>query len=269
MPESESRGSMQSQDNNAARPCDLLIKPLHGLPRVAKGDDVAELAVAALDRVHESLQDGDVLVFAQKIISKAEGRLIALDDVTPSERARQFANETGKDARIVELILRESTDILRQRFGVIVVVHRLGMVLANAGIDQSNVEQGHALLLPVDPDASAAKIRKDIGTATGADVAVLIIDSIGRAWRLGTVGTAIGASGIATLLDLRGQPDLNSRRLESTEIGYADELAAAASLVMGQADEAVPAVLIRGAPYARRDGSAADLLRPKAMDMFR
>jgi coenzyme F420-0:L-glutamate ligase/coenzyme F420-1:gamma-L-glutamate ligase len=260
---------MQSSNHKVVRPCDLLIKPLHGMPRVAKGDNVAELALAALGRADVSLQDGDVLVFAQKIISKAEDRSIRLDEVTPSERARQLARETGKDARIVELVLRESTEILRQRFGVIVVVHRLGMVLANAGVDQSNVDQGHALLLPVDPDASAAKIRKDVRAATGADVAVLIIDSIGRAWRLGTVGTAIGASGIATMLDLRGRPDLNGRRLESTEIGYADELAAAASLVMGQADEGVPAVLIRGAPYTRRDGSAADLLRPKAMDMFR
>lgn len=260
---------MRSSDNKVARPCDLLVKPLHGMPRVAKGDNISALVLAALDRANLSLQNGDVLVFAQKIVSKAEGRSVALDEVTPSERALKLASETGKDPRVVELILQESTEVLRQRFGVIVVVHRLGMVLANAGIDQSNVEPGHALLLPTNPDASAARIRKNIESSTGANVAVLVIDSIGRAWRLGTVGTAIGASGIATLLDLRGRPDLNGRRLESTEIGHADEIAAAASLVMGQADEGVPAVLIRGAPYTCHDGSAADLLRPKAMDMFR
>lgn len=260
---------MLSSDDNAVRPGDLLVRPLPGVPRVEKGDDVAKLALAALERAGLRPQDGDILVFAQKIISKSEGRSIALDGVTPSARAETLAAETGKDARIVELILRESTDVLRQRPGVIVVEHRLGLVLANAGIDQSNVDTGHALLLPVDPDASAAKIRQDVRAASGIDVAVLIIDSIGRAWRQGTVGTTIGASGIATRLDLRGQPDLNGRRLESTEIGYADELACAASLMMGQAAEGVPIVLIRGAPYPRREGSAADLLRPKAMDLFR
>lgn len=260
---------MLSSDDNAVRPGDLLVRPLPGVPRVAKGDDVAKLALAALDRAGLLPQDGDILVFAQKIISKSEGRSIALDGVTPSARAETLAAETGKDARIVELILQESTDVLRRRPGVIVVEHRLGLVLANAGIDQSNVDAGHALLLPVDPDASATKIRQDVRAASGVDVAVLIIDSIGRVWRHGTVGTTIGASGIATLLDLRGQPDLNGRRLESSEIAYADELASAASLTMGQAAEGVPIVLIRGAPYPRREGSAADLLRPKAMDLFR
>lgn len=260
---------MPSSNDNAARPRDLLIRPLHGVPRVAKGDHVAQLALSAVGRAGLQLQDGDVLVFAQKIISKAEGRSIDLDGVKPSACALQLAEDTKKDPRIVELILRESSEVLRCRPGLIVVAHRLGLVLANAGIDQSNVDEGHALLLPVDPDASAVNIRRELRSATGADVAVLIIDSIGRAWRQGTIGTAIGASGIAALLDLRGWPDLNGRRLESTEIGYADELAGAASLVMGQAAEGVPIVLIRGAPYAGRDGSAADLLRPKAGDLFR
>ena len=269
MLESVSRVLMLSSNDNTARPRDLLIKPLHGVPRVAEGDHIARLTLSAVERAGLQLQDGDVLVFAQKIISKAEGRSMDLDGVTPSARALQLAEETRKDPRVVELILRESTEVLRHRPGLIVIVHRLGLVLANAGIDQSNVDEGHALLLPVNPDASAAGIRQDVRAATGADVAVLIIDSIGRAWRQGTIGTAIGASGIPTLLDLRGQPDLNGRRLESTEIGYADELASAASLMMGQAAEGVPIVLIRGAPYARRDGSAADLLRPKATDLFR
>jgi len=260
---------MLSPNDKTPTPGDLLVRPLPGVPRVGKGDDIAKLTLAALDRAGLHPHDGDILVFAQKIVSKAEGRSIALDGVTPSARAEQLAAETGKDARIVELILQESTGVLRLRPGLIVVEHRLGLVLANAGIDQSNVDADHALLLPVDPDASAAKIRQDVRAASGVDVPVLIIDSIGRAWRQGTVGTTIGASGIATLLDLRGQPDLNGRRLESTEIGYADELACAASLAMGQAAEGVPIVLIRGAPYARREGSATDLLRPRAMDLFR
>lgn len=260
---------MPSSNDNIVRPRDLLIKPLHGVPRVEKGDHVARLALSAVDRAGLQFQDGDVLVFAQKIISKAEGRAIDLDGVVPSARALQLAEDTKKDPRIVELILRESTEVLRRRPGLIVVVHRLGLVLANAGIDQSNVQEGHALLLPVNPDASAAGIRLELRATTGVDVAVLIIDSIGRAWRQGTIGTAIGASGIPTLLNLRGWPDLNGRRLESTEIGYADELASAASLVMGQAAEGVPIVLIRGAPYSGRDGSAADLLRLKAEDLFR
>lgn len=269
MLESVSRGWMALSNDKAVRSCNLLIKQLHGVPRVAKGDNPAQLALEALERTGLRLQDGDILVFAQKIISKAEGRSVLLDSVTPSERAQQLARETGKNARIVELILQESTEVLRQRPGLIVVTHRLGLVLANAGIDQSNVDPGHALLLPIDPDASAAKIRQELHMATGANVAVLIIDSIGRAWRRGTIGTTIGASGVATLLDLRGQADLNGRLLESTEIGYADELACAASLMMGQAAEGVPVVLIRGAPYGQCDGSAAELLRPKATDLFR
>jgi coenzyme F420-0:L-glutamate ligase/coenzyme F420-1:gamma-L-glutamate ligase len=249
---------------------DLLLRPLRGIPPIAAGDDLADIALASLQESDERLREGDVLVFAQKIVSKAEGRAVDLASVVPSTRALKLANETDKDARLVELILRESSEVLRHRPGLLIVVHRLGFILANAGIDRSNVGGGdRVLLLPIDPDASAARIREDLRAKTGLDVAVTIIDSIGRPWRMGTVGTAIGVSGIPALLDLRGRPDLHGRPLESTEIGLADELAAAASLAMGQADEGTPIVLARGVPYARRDSLARDLLRSKDKDLFR
>jgi coenzyme F420-0:L-glutamate ligase/coenzyme F420-1:gamma-L-glutamate ligase len=249
---------------------DLLLRPLRGIPPIAAGDDLADIALASLQESDERLREGDVLVFAQKIVSKAEGRAVDLASVVPSTRALKLANETDKDARLVELILRESSEVLRHRPGLLIVVHRLGFILANAGIDRSNVGGGdRVLLLPIDPDASAARIREDLRAKTGLDVAVTIIDSIGRPWRMGTVGTAIGVSGIPALLDLRGRPDLHGRPLESTEIGFADELAAAASLAMGQADEGTPIVLARGVPYARRDSLARDLLRSKDKDLFR
>ena len=249
---------------------DLLLRPLRGVPQIAAGDDLVETIVAALARSDERLKDGDVLVVTQKIVSKAEGRQIGLAGVVPSERARKLAAETGKDARLVELILRESTEVLRYGPGLIIVVHRLGFILANAGIDQSNVDGGDSvMLLPADPDASAASIRAGLRRNTRAEVAVLIIDSIGRPWRLGTAGAAIGVSGLPALVDLRGQPDLFGRRLETTTIALADELAAAASVVMGQADEGRPIVLARGVPYARQESSARALLRDKQKDLFR
>jgi coenzyme F420-0:L-glutamate ligase/coenzyme F420-1:gamma-L-glutamate ligase len=248
----------------------LLLRPLPGIPPVAAGDDLADIALAGLNRSGDRLFEGDVLVFAQKIVSKAEGRTVDLATVVPSARAIDLAEKTHKDPRLVELILSESSEVLRHRPGVLIVLHRLGLILANAGIDRSNVASAErVLLLPVDPDASAARIRADLQTKTGVDVPVLVIDSIGRAWRLGTVGTAIGVSGIAALLDLRGQLDLHGRPLESTEIGLADELASAASLTMGQAAEGTPIVLARGVPYAWREGRAGELLRPKNKDLFR
>ena len=249
---------------------DLLLRPLSGVPRIAVGDDIVAVIIAALAHSGEDLRDGDVVVLTQKIVSKAEGRQVDLAAVTPSPRAQQLATETGKDPRIIELIIQESSEVLRSRPGLIIVVHRLGFVLANAGIDQSNVDGGNSvLLLPAAPDASAAAIRSGLRDKTGADVAVLIIDSIGRAWRLGTAGTAIGVSGMPALLDLRGRPDLCGRPLKTTTVGLADELAAAASIVMGQADEGRPIVLARGVPYFRHDSSARDLLRAKEMDLFR
>ncbi|MEP9380505.1 coenzyme F420-0:L-glutamate ligase [Aquabacter sp. CN5-332] len=253
-----------------ASPDELRLIPLRGVPWVMPGDDLADILFAALATSGQTLQVGDVLVLAQKIVSKAEGRLVHLPTVTPSTRAEELAQKTQKDARLVELVLLESAEVLRAVPGVLVVAHRLGMVLANAGIDRSNVD-GHdcALLLPVDPDASSGALRREIKARTGLDVAVLIIDSIGRAWRMGTVGTTIGASGLPTLLNLRGTPDLFGRPLETTEIGMADELAAAASLVMGQGAEGRPIVLARGVPYARTEASAKNLIRPRDKDLFR
>jgi coenzyme F420-0:L-glutamate ligase / coenzyme F420-1:gamma-L-glutamate ligase len=253
------------------RPGDLLLRPLAGVPPIAAGDDLVEAVCAALVSSNERLREGDVLVLTQKIVSKAQGRRVDLAGVVPSARAKKLAGETGKDPRVVELILQESREVLRCRPGLIIVVHRLGFILANAGIDQSNVDggEGSVLLLPLDPDASAASIRAGLRERAGADVGVLIIDSVGRPWRLGTAGMAIGVSGLPALLDLRGRPDLFGRRLETTVVGFADELAAAASLVMGQADEGRPIVLARGVPYARRESSARELLRPKEEDLFR
>jgi coenzyme F420-0:L-glutamate ligase/coenzyme F420-1:gamma-L-glutamate ligase len=249
----------------------LVLTPLAGIPLIAKGDDLAEVVVAALRKSGLVLETGDILVLAQKIVSKAEGRQVDLATVMPSSRAMTLAGETGKDPRLVELILRESTQVLRHRPGVLIVAHRLGLVLANAGIDRSNVDGGdeQVLLLPRDPDRTCGELRRAIAAATGVDAGVLIIDSIGRAWRNGTIGTAIGAAGLPGLLDLRGTPDLFGRALETTEVGIADELAAAASLVMGQAREARPVVLARGFGYGRRDGTARELLRARDKDLFR
>jgi coenzyme F420-0:L-glutamate ligase / coenzyme F420-1:gamma-L-glutamate ligase len=249
---------------------DVVLTPLAGVPPVAAGDDLAAVIVAAAHASGVTLRAGDILVLAQKIVSKAEGRAVDLATVTPSARAVSLAAATEKDPRLVELILSESTEVLRHRPGAIIVAHRLGLVLANAGIDRSNVGAAdHVLLLPRDPDASCAAIRAKLAVATGADVAVMIIDSLGRAWRNGTVGTAIGVSGLPGLLDLRGTPDLFGRPLETTELGFADEIAAAASLVMGQAAEGRPVVLVRGVATGRRDGSAQELIRPREKDLFR
>lgn len=251
---------------------ELRLFALAGVPLVSAGDDLASIALTALVQSQEALEPGDVLVLAQKIVSKAEGRTVALASVSPSARARELADVTQKDPRLVELILSESSEVLRARPGVMITVHRLGFVMANSGIDQSNVPHvggEQALLLPLDPDGSCAKLREELRRRTGIDVAVLIIDSIGRAWRLGTVGQALGVSGLPGLLDLRGRGDLFKRALRITEVGLADELAAAASLVMGQAGEGRPIVLARGVPYDRREGSAQELVRPKQMDLFR
>jgi coenzyme F420-0:L-glutamate ligase / coenzyme F420-1:gamma-L-glutamate ligase len=251
----------------------LSLTAVDGIPTVRPGVDLAELILEATARTGIALRDGDILVLAQKIVSKAEGRLARLRDVAPSAPARELAAATAKDPRVIELILRESTEVVRARSGVIIVAHRLGFVMANAGIDASNVEgedgEESVLLLPQDPDASAARLRDRLRAAAGVDLGIVINDSFGRAWRLGTVGTAIGVAGLPGLLDLRGRPDRTGRALQVTEVGVADELAAAASLIMGQAAEGHPVVHVRGFPYARRDGSAAELVRPKNQDLFR
>lgn len=246
----------------------VLLQPLSGFPLVQQGDDIADLILAALKDTGARLEADDIVVIAQKVISKAEGRSVDLNDVVPSARARELAVAADKDPRLIELILGESTEVLRVRPGVIIVEHRLGLVMANAGIDKSNVGADRVLLLPLDPDGSASRIRDGLRRRARVRVGVMIIDSIGRAWRNGTIGTVIGACGIPTLLDLRGTPDLFGRTLETTEVGWADELAAAASLIMGQAAEGRPVVLARGLKISG-DGTARDMLRPKDKDLFR
>ena len=243
---------------------------LDEIGEVVPGDDLAAAILDALAAAGETLQPGDVIALAQKIVSKAEGRAVRLADVTPSPRAEELAGVTGKDPRLCELLLAETHLVLRQREGLVVVEDVRGMVLATAGIDASNVtaDGDSVLLLPVDSDASARALRAALEQRSGVAPAVVILDSIGRAWRQGTVGTAIGVAGMPALLDLRGKPDMHGRLLETSELGLADEVAAAASLLMGQADERCPAVLLRGLSFTG-DGAARDLLRPRDRDMFR
>jgi coenzyme F420-0:L-glutamate ligase / coenzyme F420-1:gamma-L-glutamate ligase len=251
----------------------LAITALGGVKRVRPGDDLCALALDSLASNGETLQDGDILVLAQKIVSKSESRYADLGAVTPSSEAVKLAGDVNKDARLVQLILNESREIVRHRPGVLIVVHRLGYVLANAGIDASNIEPEYGddtvLLLPEDPDASAEKLRADIRNAAGINIGVVINDSLGRAWRNGTMGVALGVAGIPGLLDLRGREDLMGRELRVSEIGVADELASAASIVMGQADEGRPLVHVRGFPYPVAEGSGAELIREREMDLFR
>ena len=244
---------------------------LPGIPMVREGDDIATLIAAALEG--RGLGSGDVLVVAQKIVSKAEGRTVDLATVTPSAEAEALAAEVGKDPRLVEVVLRESVRVVRSRPNLIIVQHRLGFVMANAGVDQSNVAPAdgvhRALLLPKDPDASAEAIRARLQQRFGARIGVIISDSFGRAWRRGTRGVAIGAAGLPSLIDLRGKTDLFGRILEVSIIGFADEIAAAASLLQGQAAEAQPVVLVRGLEWSAPEAPAAVLVRSEEEDLFR
>jgi coenzyme F420-0:L-glutamate ligase/coenzyme F420-1:gamma-L-glutamate ligase len=249
----------------------LVITPLEGLPLIQSGDDLAALLQAALSRQQLTLLSGDVIVIAQKVVSKAEGRLRLLKDVQPGEKANELAQITLKDPRVVQLILDESNEVLRARPNLLVVEHKLGFICANAGIDHSNLPGADdaVLLLPVDPSGSAARIRVELESASRARLGVVIIDSHGRAWREGTVGVAIGLSGLPGVVDLRGRSDLAGRQLQVSTLGAADELAAAASLAMGQAAEGYPAVHVRNFPYPLREGSLAEIIRPKERDAFR
>jgi len=250
---------------------ELTLTALPGIPEVTAGMDLTALVLVAAARADRRLRDGDVLVIAQKIVSKSEGRMVRLADVSPSPRALELARETQRDPRFVELILRESREVLRVKTGVLIVEHRLGFVMASAGIDQSNVlaEDESALLLPVDPDASARRLREELARRAAADVGVVINDSFGRAWRNGVTGVAIGVAGLPALVDLRGTADRGGRALKVTQVAAADEIASAASLVMGQAAEGMPVVLARGFPYARRSGTAVELVRSRDEDLFR
>ena len=252
----------------------MILTALPGIPLVFPGDDLAVLILEGVERAGLVLQDGDLLVVTQKVVSKAEGRLINLVEVDPSPEAIRLGEETNKDPRLVEIILNESRQVLRTREGVIIVEHRLGFVCANAGVDHSNVQdeegqQGEwVAMLPQNPDASAQRLGERLQDATGAKIGVVIIDSHGRAWRLGTVGIAIGVAGFPALLDLRGRPDLFGDPLRSTQVGLADEVAASASILMGQADEGLPVIHIRGLPYAMREGTLREILRPRELDLF-
>jgi coenzyme F420-0:L-glutamate ligase/coenzyme F420-1:gamma-L-glutamate ligase len=251
----------------------LTLTGLSGLPEVVPGDDLAGMIAGALRKLGLVALAADVLVVAQKIVSKAEGRLVDLAGVLPGARARELAAITGKDARLVELILSESAEVLRARPDVLIVRHRLGFVMANAGIDRSNLAGGagpeQVLLLPKDPDASAAALRAALAARLGVAPGVIISDSFGRPWRRGVVNVALGAAGIAALVNRRGEPDRGGRRLEVTEVASADALAAAAGLVMGEAAEGIPAVLIRGFGTPAPACDARSLLRPLEEDLFR
>jgi coenzyme F420-0:L-glutamate ligase/coenzyme F420-1:gamma-L-glutamate ligase len=268
----------------------LKLTTITGIPLIRQDDDLADIILNSLQDNRIELEDNDIIVIAQKIVSKAEGRMVNLATVTPSQRASQLAEKTEKEPRLIELILQESSEVLRTRTGTIIVEHKLGFICANAGIDHSNVSSSIALtsyskgsgapaktkqaeewvlLLPQDPDLSSRKMRDEIQSRTGKRIGILIIDSHGRAWRNGTVGMAIGMSGIPGLEDLRGKPDLFGNELRITQVGVADELAAGASLMMGQAAEGTPVVHVRGFPYPLREGSLKELIRPKEQDMFR
>jgi coenzyme F420-0:L-glutamate ligase/coenzyme F420-1:gamma-L-glutamate ligase len=257
----------------------LSLTSIDNIPMVEPGDDLVEIILAGLASMGETLQSGDVLVLAQKIVSKAENQYVNLNDITPTEAAVLLGQEVDKDPRKVQVILNESNEVVRKRPGVLIVEHRLGFVAANAGIDQSNIYQAGVdgddlcLLLPLDPDASAQALRRGIADRLDIDVGVIINDSIGRAWRIGTVGLAIGVAGLTALEDYVGGTDIFGRELLVTQVAAADELAAGASLVMGQTTEKAPVVLVRGylpqAPSAPELIGVKPLLRPKAMDMFR
>lgn len=251
----------------------LELIPLVGFPHVEPADDLASLIATSLADNALRLQKGDVLVVAQKVVSKAEGRYVRLADVTVTEDARELASRADKDPRLVQLILNESIEVLRVRPGVIIVEHRNGYVHANAGIDRSNItssqEDPRVLLLPEDSDESAGNLRTAMNTLCGVAPQIVINDSMGRAWRNGTVGLAIGCAGIEPLNNQIGESDLFGNVLEVTEPAVADELAAAASLVMGQAAEGCPVVLARGANLAGSDAGSTSLLRERTLDMFR
>jgi coenzyme F420-0:L-glutamate ligase / coenzyme F420-1:gamma-L-glutamate ligase len=251
----------------------LKVIALAGLPLIKAGDDLVELIASSLKQNGVEPRAQDVLVVAQKIVSKAEGRMVDLATMKPSAQAIALAADVDKDPRLIEVILSESVRVVRARRNVLIVEHRLGFIMANAGVDQSNVGPSdggsRVLLLPENPDRSAAALRDGLAALTGTDLAVVINDSFGRAWRQGTAGVAIGAAGLPALIDLRGRPDLFGRTLEVSVIGFADEIAAAASLVMGQANEAAPVVLIRGLRWSAPESTAASLIRPSNEDLFR
>jgi coenzyme F420-0:L-glutamate ligase/coenzyme F420-1:gamma-L-glutamate ligase len=252
---------------------DLRLISVPHIPEIHPGDDLAAIVLASLAAANLRLEPGDILAVAQKIVSKAEGRFVGLAEVVPGTQAQVVAAQTDKDPRLVELILQESEEISRLKPGVLVTRHRLGFTSANAGIDRSNVGHNEAdetvLLLPADPDASAQALKTQLEQALGISIGVVITDSHGRPFRLGTVGVAIGVAGIPALWDRRGEPDRDGHILQYTDVGVADEIAAAAGLVMGQGSESRPVVIVRGLKLPLQNGRAHDLIRPQEMDLYR
>ncbi|MGH2535779.1 MAG: coenzyme F420-0:L-glutamate ligase [Candidatus Promineifilaceae bacterium] len=257
----------------AGGPPSLTLTGVPCLPEIRPGDDLAGIISAGLAAAGMALAAGDVLVVAHKVVSKAEGRLVRLDEVRPGPRALALAAEVGKDPRLVELILAESAAVSRWRPGLLITRHRLGFTSANAAIDRSNVPQNGpgewVALMPLDPDASAAALRRALYAHSGVQPGVVISDSHGRPFRRGTLGVAVGVAGLPAVWDRRGEADRQGYVLRHTEVGTADEIAAAAGLVMGQAAEGVPAVLARGLRLPAEEGRAADLIRPPADDLYR
>jgi coenzyme F420-0:L-glutamate ligase/coenzyme F420-1:gamma-L-glutamate ligase len=251
----------------------LTIATLGGIPKVRPGDNLCALLIAALEANGAKPRARDIVVVTSKIVSKAEGRFADLATLEPSERARELAQITRKDARLVEAILRETVEVIRAKPNVLIVATRHGLILANAGIDQSNLDAAdhgrRVLLLPEEPDKSAQQIKQGLDAHFSADIGVILSDSIGRPWRLGTVGIAIGAAGVPSLWDRRGEKDLSGRPLEVTEVAFADAVAAVAVLAMGEAAEGRPAALVRGLDWSADVRPAAALIRPKAEDLFR
>jgi coenzyme F420-0:L-glutamate ligase / coenzyme F420-1:gamma-L-glutamate ligase len=251
----------------------LTLTALPHIPLIQRGDDLAVIILRGLGEANLALEEGDVLVLAQKIVSKAEGRMVRLGDVTPSPRAIALAAECGKDARFCEVVLWDTREVLRVRDGLIVVETKHGWVCANAGIDRSNVAPNDAdewvLRLPEDADRSAGELRERLRTLTSHDAGVIIDDTHGRAWRNGAIGVAIGVAGLPAVQDLRGRMDLFGYHLQVTTIGLADQIASAASLLQGQADEGMPIVHVRGVPMSKGEGSAREIVREKELDLFR
>ncbi len=251
----------------------LTLTALPNIPLVMRGDDLAALILRGLHDALLELQDGDVLVLAQKIVSKSEGRMVRLREVTPSPRALELAAQCGKDARFCEVVLWDSREVIRVRDGLIIVETNDGWVCANAGIDRSNVaphdDNEWVLRLPEDADRSARELRERLRALTARDVGIVINDSHGRAWRNGAIGVAIGVAGLPGIDDLRGKSDLFGYHLQVTTIGTADQIASAASLLQGQADEGTPIIHARGMPLSSRTGSAREIVRAKDQDLFR
>jgi coenzyme F420-0:L-glutamate ligase/coenzyme F420-1:gamma-L-glutamate ligase len=244
------------------------IFPLPGLPEIRPGDDLARLIADAVAAQEFRIAPRDIFAVAQKIVSKAEGRIVSLNSIQPSERAVRWAREWNKDARAIELVLRESKRIVRMERGIIIAETRHGFVCANAGIDLSNTENGTAILLPEDPDTSARRLRASLCETLGVEIGIVISDTFGRAWREGLVNVALGIAGVAPLIDYRGQRDANGKILQATLIAVGDELASAAELVMGKSDR-IPVAIIRGFRASADYGSGRDLIRASERDLFR